>query len=95
MVSIPVAQQIGFLVSIYTNQDGVYIRSSNIDNEEPLTIKVLENNHITIYQQALYFSDAHVFDGNTDATYTIRFMNSDKHRLVSLRMTPVLERAQI
>lgn len=32
MISLPVAQKIGFITSVYSNQDGVYVRAQTIDN---------------------------------------------------------------
>jgi hypothetical protein len=31
MLSLPVAQNIAFSISIYSNEDGVYIKSANLD----------------------------------------------------------------
>lgn len=90
MISLPVAQKLGFLISIYSNEDGVYVKNQDVDNEKPLSLIVYENNRNIVYQTSFYFTEAHLFDGNTDSTYTIRFQNEDKHRLVSMRITAVL-----
>jgi hypothetical protein len=95
MISLPVAQKIAFHVSVYSNKDGVYIRANEIEDEMPMTIRVLENNYVQVYQEAFYFNDAYAFEGKNDYTYTIRFQNSNKHRLISLKLTPVLERSQV
>lgn len=95
LISLPVAQKVGFLISIYSNENGVYVRNNDIDSEKPLSLTVYENNRNTVYQSSFYFNDAYMFDGNADSTYTVRFENADMHRLVSLRTTTVLERSQI
>jgi hypothetical protein len=95
MISLPVAQQITFRSTIYSNRDGVYVVASDIDDEEPLVVQVLENNDRIVAQSAYYFEDSISFHGNADSTYTIKFQNSNKHRLIALMVTHVLEKTHI
>ena len=61
MISLPVAQKIAFVIHIYTNEEGVYVRKADIDNERPMVLKILENNHYIPYQNSFYFNEAHIF----------------------------------
>lgn len=90
IISIPVAQKIGCALTTYSNEDGVYVRTIHADEETPLSIRVLENNHIVVYEHSFHFGDTFIIQGRDESTYTIKFINSEEHRLVSLRVTQVL-----
>jgi hypothetical protein len=95
MISLPVAQKVAFVITLYTNQDGVYIKNQLVDRDRPMNIYVHENNIHAVYQSSFYFTEGRLFDGKADCTYTFRFENQDKHRLISFRVTGVLEKTQI
>ena len=56
MISLPVDQQIGWIITIYTNQDGVYLKNKLIDSDRPMNIRVFENNNIPVYQSSFFFT---------------------------------------
>lgn len=95
MISIPVAQKVGFMAVIYTNQDGVYIKNKLIDNDRPMNIFIYENNERAVYQSSFYFMEGRPFQGLADCTYSFKFENQDKHRLIAFKVTGVLEKTQI
>lgn len=76
MLSLPVEQNIALLIAIYSNQDGVYLKASNIERVNPLNLKIFHNHHRIIYEQKFYFTDSYIFKGEKDVTYTFRFTNS-------------------
>lgn len=80
---------------IYTNQDGVYVKNKILDNDRPMNIYISENNDRAVYQSSFYFMEGRPFEGSADSTYTFKFENQDKHRLIAFKVTGVLEKAQI
>ena len=82
-------------MSIYSNENGVYTRKENIENEKPMQISIYENYNRLIYQDSFHFTNAYSFKGEPHSTYTIRFQNSDIHRLVSAKISNVLSNSNI
>lgn len=75
MISIPVAQRLGFIAIIYTSQDGVYVKNKLIDNHKPMSIYIHENNDRAVYQSSFYFMEGRPFEGFANCTYTFKFVN--------------------
>ncbi len=76
MLTIPSAQPLGFYITVYKNHDGVYLKSVEYDEQDRKTIKIYENHNSIVYESSFYFSDAAIFSGRGNSTYTFRFINS-------------------
>ena len=81
--------------TIYINIDGVYMRTKNVDEEGPLCLRILEDEYKPIPQTEFYFADAVKFEAKANHSYHFNFINSDKHRIIIIQMTQVIESAKV
>lgn len=94
-ITIPIDQQVLFTSKIYTNENGVFNRPTDVENEESLWVYVFENNTKIVFQNSYYFVTAGEFQGKANTTYLIRFVNHGSHRLVELNMIVLIEQSHV
>lgn len=94
-ITIPIDQQVLFTSKIYTNENGVFNRPTDVENEESLWVYVFENNTKIVFQNSYYFVTAGEFQGKANTTYLIRFVNHGSNRLVELNMIVLIEQSHV
>lgn len=83
------------LVKIYVSEDNVYGEIQDVEKEPPLRIYVYENNNRIIVQKEFYFQGIISFTAKKDSTYTIRYYNTGKQKLISVYQNRVIENSNV
>jgi hypothetical protein len=94
-LTLPHSQEIIFYSQIYINRDGVYVKSDDLEDEQPLQIYVYENSSRVIFQDSYFFKNFVGFSGQPNTTYSIKFSNNGLHRLISLSVAVLIEQTHI
>lgn len=72
-------------MSIFSHQDETFSEIIDIDQDKPLLIDVLEDNSTILAQGEFYFTVYVQFFCKAYIPYMIKFRNSGKTKLVSLK----------
>ena len=91
VLNIPEGQKVGMNIKIYVIDENQYRQIKDVERQAPLRIFIYENNNRIVIQETLYFEGALIFQAQKDSSYTIRFYNSGKIKLVETSYNGVLE----
>ncbi len=62
-IMLPAAQQVAINFYTYVAQDNTYVRTKNIQEEEPVKVYIYENNQNIVYQGDFYYQNYITFQG--------------------------------
>jgi hypothetical protein len=94
-IKLPTAQQVAMNLYTYVAQDNTYIRTKNIEEEEPVKIYIYENNQNIVYQGEFYYQTYIIFEGQANAMYLIKVVNNGRTKLISMNCKKLLEEAHL
>lgn len=75
----------------YAAQDNTYVRTKNIEEEQPVKIYIYQNNQRIVFDGEFYFQNYIVFQGEAGAMYLIRVVNNGKTKLISMNLKKLVE----
>lgn len=76
-------------------QENTYIRTKNIEEEEPVNVYIYENDNRIIYQAEFYYQNYIIFEGQAGAMYLIKVTNNGRTKLISMNCKKLVEEAHI
>ena len=94
-IKLPTSQQVAMNLYTYVAQDNTYIRTKNIEEEEPVKIYIYENNQNIVYQGEFYYQTYIIFEGQANAMYLIKVVNNGRTKLISMNCKKLLEEAHL
>lgn len=90
-----VTQQVAINIYTYVAQDNTYVRTKNIEEEEPVKVHIYEEEHKIIHQAEFYYQHYIIFQGQAGVTYTIKVMNNGRTKLISMNCKKVVEESHL
>lgn len=94
-IKIPATQQVAINLYTYVAQDNTYVRTKNIEEEEPVKIYIYENNQKIVYEGEFYYQSYIIFHGQANAMYLIRVVNNGRTKLISMNTKKLVEETHI
>ena len=94
-ITLVAGQSIALHSTTYSNRDGVYSVSTDIEDQVPPYIEIYEQNRFIISNQSFYFKKFMVFEGKANTKYLIRINNPGKSRLFALSVVQIVDKKQV